>query len=137
MSSKWEAVYPSRINWANGSGGKTPVDEGNLNKGDKALREIDDRVLKLGVINDYVLNATGWTNLADDLYYDWKYTISTDIYSDDSSPEAIVYTNGDNETEDAHNALSYIGKVWVDSTGVKIYATSKPNIDLNLRIRGI
>lgn len=136
MSSNWEKVYPERINWTNRPGSKTPINDDNLNKGDKALRVIDDRVLSLGVLNDYVLSANNWVRSSDEFYYKWQYTISCDIYSDDSSPDAIVYISGGNETDLEHSAIDYIGKVYVDSNGIKVYATSKPEIDVNLRIRG-
>lgn len=137
MSSNWEKVYPERINWTNRGG--PPLDENNLNKGDKALREIDDRVISVGVINDYILEPSKW-NLAsgpEDIYYRYVYSIDeAGVYKNDSSPMAIVMTTGENESDEEHNSISYIGKVWVDENGVRVYATTPPTVELKLRIRG-
>lgn len=136
MENEWEKVYPERINWANSAAGKTPVNETNLNKGDKALRIIDDRVLQLGYVKCVELLSENWVEASDEGIYQYVYFIETDDYSNESSPIATLYIDGNNVSEEEERNLNYIGKIWCSSTGIKVYALERPSMDVKLVLRG-
>lgn len=136
MSENWEKAYPERINWVNRPATTTPINDVNLNKVDAALRTIDDRVISVGFKRTYDLTASKWSTGSDDSYYPYSYKIATADYEDDSTPDAVVYVNSSSETAEEHAAIESIGKIWCDHTGVTVYATSKPSMNLKLQLKG-
>lgn len=136
MSSEWNAVYPKRINWQNRPGSDTPIHADNLNKGDSALREIDERVLSLGYTKIIDIPTTAWTEITQEGIYNYIFEYETTDYTDDSTPIASIYSGSENDTITQFNAMEKIGKVWCSATGVKVYATELPEVDLKLMLKG-
>lgn len=135
MSSEWNRSYEERINWVNGSGGNTPLDEKNMNKMDKALQEIDGKLMSTGAPHEHRVPSNNWYYTSSGTYPYYQ-TISTSIYKDDSVPVAILSTPGKEETAAEHESLSYVKKVWFDSNGITLYATNRPTANLKLLVRG-
>lgn len=119
-----------RVNWENGT--RTPLNANNLNNMDKTISEVVNYINKVG---EYILLNSGWTNISSTGVYTYKYFISTSIYSDSDIPTCQPWGMHDIETQDEITSISYIKKVIVDSTGVTIYASSKPTVDLKLVLK--
>lgn len=112
----WEPVYPERINWENTPSKATEIDEINLNKGDKALYEMDRRILSLGKSYEFILDPNNWNN--------YVYTIQTDFFEDDDHPIAQVWGTNTPETYDEISDRAKIQKILCTSTAITIYANS-------------
>ena len=128
----WDPVYPELIDWENNPPStRTPIDEVNLGKGDKALRELDDRVLALGRSWDTILLASGWSTSGGVI----TYTVNTDFFDDDDHPIAQVWGTNTPETEDEVTQRNYITKIICTSSSVVVYASTQPTVDLKLIMR--
>ena len=103
-----DKAYPSRINWENLPSRRTPINQTNLNKGDSALRTIDDRVITLdtvkadkttaaGHVKDVTLNQTNgvltitWENGATRTYDTALEKIAVNFDVDPDTLELILY----------------------------------------------
>lgn len=133
MSENWEKAYPERINWVNRV---TPLNDVNLNKMDSALKTIDERVVQVGIKNTYDLLAANWEIENESSHYPYYYRIPSEDYDINSSPDAVVYTPNPHETEEEHASIEMVGKVWCDASGVTVYATNRPTVDLKLQLKG-
>lgn len=119
-----------RVNWENGK--RTPLNANNLNNMDKTISEVVNYINKVG---EYILLNSEWSHISSEGAYTYKYFISTYIYSDSDIPTCQTWGMHDIETQDEITSISYIKKVIVDSTGVTVYASSKPTVDLKLVLK--
>ena len=118
-----------RVNWENGT--RTPLGAANLNKGDKAIDDIAKYLNKTG---EYTLQTSAWTATSSE-QYPWVLNISSTKYSDDDTPIAQAWGMGEIETSDEITSISYIKKVIVNTSGIKVYASSKPTVNLKLVLK--
>lgn len=118
-----------RVNWENGT--RTPLGATNLNKGDKAIDDIAKYINKTG---EYILQASNWSATGSS-QYPWILNISSTKYSDDDTPIAQAWGMGEIETSDEITSISYIKKVIVSTSGIKVYASAKPTVNLKLVLK--
>lgn len=119
-----------RVNWQDNI--NTPLGARNLNKGDKALKDVVDHINKT---NSYILRTDNWVSTGN-ISYPYKNFIGIqNVYSDDDHPIAQVWGMSDIETEDELTGISYITKVIVDTTGITVYAINTPSVDLKLVLK--
>lgn len=132
----WSRTYPERINWVNNAPPQTPIDQVNLNKMDKAIFEMDARLMELGYTKIFDLSKNSWQDSDPNDAYPFYQTIESSLYSDDSTPMAMISSSGKDETKAEMDAVAAISKVWVNSTGITVYSTIKPTVDLTLTLKG-
>ena len=119
-----------RVNWQNNI--NTPLGARNLNKGDKALKDVVDYLNKT---NSYTLLSGSWTSSGSSTYpYKNKIAIPN-VYTSEDHPIAQVFGMGDIETEAELAGISYISKVVVDSTGITVYALQTPTVNLKIVLK--
>ena len=119
-----------RVNWQNNI--NTPLGARNLNKGDKALKDVVDHINKT---NSYTLRANSWTGTGSSTYPYMNRISIPGVYTDDDHPIAQAFGMGDIETEAELASISYISKVIVNATGITVYATNTPSVDLKLVLK--
>lgn len=119
-----------RINWENGM--RTPLGAANLNKGDKA---IDDLVKYVNKSGEYTISANNWQSSSSSIYPYINTIGAQGVFSNSDYPIAQVWGMGEIETSDEMLGISYIAKVIVDPSGIKVYATSQPTVDLKLILK--
>lgn len=117
-----------RVNWENG---RTPLGANNLNKGDKA---IDDLVKYVNKSNTFILQSSAWTATGN-AQYPWYLTISSNQYTSSDIPICQVWGMNDIETDIELTCIPYVKKVIVDSSGLKVYASDKPTVNLRLNLK--
>lgn len=122
----WEPVYPERINWENTPSKATEIDEINLNKGDKALYEMDRRILSLGKTYEFILDPNNWN--------DYTYTIQTNFFEDDDHPIAQVWGRNTPESYEEIMDRAKIQKILCTSTAITIYADRSSPITSTLKL---
>ena len=120
-----------RVNFQNLPSLQTPVDEDNLNKMDKAIDDIANYINKSRI---YILNSTAWVATSNETY-PYKMTISSYEFSDDDTPICQVWGVNEIENEDEMVGISYIKKVIVNSTGITVYASNRPTVNLKLVLK--
>lgn len=122
-----------RINFEDLPSNLTPLASRILNRMDKA---IDDIVKHINKEEEYTLNSSGWVSISSyEGPYNYKYFISTNIFSDDDIPICQTWGMNDIETQDEITSIGYIKKVMVDSSGITVYASSKPTVNLKLILK--
>ncbi len=122
------SIEYERVNWENG---RTPLGANNLNKGDKAIADLVDYVNKSNI---FTLQSSAW-HATGNAQYPWSMTISSDQYNSSDIPICQVWGTNEIETDIEVTNITYIKKVIVDSSGITVYASSKPTIDLKLVLK--
>ena len=125
------AIDYERIDFQDKPSTLTPMAARILNRIDKAM---DDVVTYLNKSATYIMTSSGWTATGETTY-PYIYEISTNKYANDDTPIAQVYGTHDIDTADEIICAKYIGKVIVNTTGVKVYATNQPTVDLKLVLK--
>lgn len=120
-----------RVNWENSIA--TPLGARNQNKMDKG---IDDIAKYINKSNEYMLLSSNWTATGNSTYPYINSLAVPGIYTVEDHPIAQVWGVGDIETEAELAGISYISKVIVDTTGIKVYATNTPSVNLKLILKG-
>lgn len=119
-----------RVNWVNSI--NTPLGARNQNKMDKGIKDIVDY---LNRTNNYTLSSSNWSSTGN-VTYPYVNTLAVPgVYTSEDHPIAQVWGMGDIETEDELTSISYISKVVVNATGIKVYATNMPSVDLKLVLK--
>ena len=119
-----------RVNWQNSIA--TPLGARNQNKMDKGIDDIAKYLNKTG---EYTLLASNWTATGDATYPYINELAVPNIYTSEDHPIAQVWGMGDIETEDELTGISYISKVIVNVTGIKVYALDIPSVNLKLILK--
>lgn len=119
-----------RVNWENSI--TTPLGARNQNKMDKGIKDIVDYLNKT---SDYTLLSSNWSYTGNVTYPYVNILSVPGVYKSEDHPIAQVWGMGDIETEDELTGISYISKVVVDVTGIKVYATNTPSVNLKLVIK--
>lgn len=120
-----------KINFEDKPATTTPVDSSNLNHMDGAIYDIVSHINKS---TSYTLSESSWMASGNSIY-PYTLTISTTIYDDSDIPICQVWGMDEFETADEITCRAYIQKVIVDSTGITVYATEKPTVDLKLSLK--
>lgn len=124
------AIDYDRINWEDSL--RTPLGQRNLNKMDKGIKDLANLANKTG---EYTLLASSWTATGDSTYPYINELAVPNVYTSEDHPIAQVWGMGDIETEDELTGISYISKVIVNVTGIKVYALDIPSVNLKLILK--
>ena len=119
-----------RVNWENGV--RTPLNDVNLNKSDKALYEVVQHINKT---NTYTVSANNWSSTSNPVYPYQNRIYVPNVYSDDDIPAAQLWGTNEIETTEEITSIGYITKVIVDKTYITIYAKDRPTVDLKLSLK--
>lgn len=119
-----------RVNWQDNL--NTPLGQRNLNKMDKGIKDITIQMNKTG---EYTLLSSSWVATGNTTYPYSNSLAVPGVYTLEDHPIAQVWGMGDIETEAELTGISYISKVTVDATGITVYATNAPSVDLKLVLK--
>lgn len=120
-----------RIDFQDRPATQTPLGERNLDKMDKAIYDIATYLNKEG---EFILQASSWSASGSSTY-PYKLFIQDGRYSDDDKPFGQVWGMNEIETQDEIDCIKYIKKVTVGHTGITVYATSAPTVNLKLILK--
>lgn len=98
---------------------------------------------KVDTLNNFLLMPDSWEDNTESMtsgLYKFVYNVSTTNYTDDSAP--VWDVTGANSAYMLINAIEvkeagYLREAVFSNTGIKVYATEKPNTALNLRVKGL
>lgn len=108
----------------------------------KAVGPLSSQVINAQVINKFDVLSTDWVSNTDTSTsgLPWIATIMTSAFSDDSAPSwemiSAINTSGiptSTETE----SINAVGYALFTDTGVTLYATAKPTVNLKLYTKGV
>jgi len=119
------------INWEDSPSTSTPIARRNLDKMDRAIYDVANYLKKT---NTYILESSSWVSSGNSIY-PYKLVIQSDKYTNDDSPICQAWGMNDIETQDELTSINYIKKVIVDLSGVTVYASSKPTVNLKLVVK--
>ncbi len=119
-----------RVNWQNSIA--TPLGARNQNKMDKGIKDIADYLNKT---NEYTLMSSGWASTGNVTYPYVNNLSVSDVYADEDYPLAQVWGMNDIETAEEITSISYVKKVIVGPTGIKVYASNRPTVNLKLVLK--
>lgn len=119
-----------RVNWQNSIA--TPLGARNQNKMDKGIKDIADHLNKT---NEYILLSSNWISTGNDMYPYVNELAIPNVYTVEDHPLAQIWGMNEIETTDEIDGISYISKVIVNITGIKVYASNLPIVDLKLVLK--
>lgn len=90
--------------------------------------------------NTFTVETTDWdTNTDPDTSTDYPYVaeISSALYSADSAPIWQASTTSGVPSSSDKIELQKVAEAWFDTTGITLYATALPGIDILLQVKGV
>lgn len=120
-----------KVDWEDEPSTQTSVSRRNLGKMDQAIYDIAKYLNKEG---EFILQTSSWSSSGSSTY-PYKLFIQDGRYSDDDKPFGQVWGMNEIETQDEIDCIKYIKKVTVDHTGITVYATSAPTVNLKLILK--
>jgi hypothetical protein len=120
-----------RIDFQDRPSTQTPLGERNLDKMDQAIYDIATYLNKEG---EFILQSSSWSASGSPIY-PYKLFISDERYGDNDKPFGQVWGINEIETQDEIESIGYIKKITVDHTGITVYATSAPTVNLKLILK--
>lgn len=109
----------------------TPLAARILNRMDGTIYNLVKYVNKT---ETFVLSSSNWVG-SGDAQYPYKQIISSNKYDDSDVPLAQVWGTHNIETSDEITSISYVKKVIVSTSGVTVYASNRPTVDLKLVLK--
>lgn len=120
-----------KVDWEDEPSTQTSVSRRNLGKMDDALYRISK---KLDKTSEIILQSSGWISSGES-QYPYKLFSAIDKFEDDDHPLCQVWGVNEIETEDELNCIKMVKKVIVDHTGVTVYASDRPTVNLKMILR--
>lgn len=107
----------------------------------KNILDLSDIILDLSGINKFDVLATNWIANSDTNTqgaYPYILTISSNKYSDTSVPmwDIIGTSTTGIPTTDEKDAIDLISLAYFNASGITLYATDRPSVNVVLRVKG-
>ena len=113
---------------------QTFLDYGGLQEYDTAIKN------QCVTINTFTLTSSNWTSNTDPTTstdYPYIYTISSALYNNSSMPVWDVSGSGTLPTAAERLDIANILEAIFSTSGIVLYATSQPAVNLTLRVKGV
>lgn len=124
------AIDYDRIHWQDNL--NTPLGQRNLNKMDKGINDVVEYINRTA---EYILLSSNWVSTQGGTYPYVNELAILDEYTIEDHPIAQVWGINEMETPDEITAIGYIKKVIANPTGIKVYASNVPTVNLKLILK--
>lgn len=104
------------------------------------ISNINGEIANINAINTFNVDDTAWTSNTDPLTltdYPYIYTISSNLFNNNSAPIWQIDGAGNIPTETERESINFILEAYFSTSGVTLYASDLPMVDLRLTVKGV